>query len=286
MPLRGYSFASELPSDDALTRENSPLCEPPRRKLGMVRSLTDHKLCQLTTAHSTLGRQLAVLANWFAKSRLGSLNIQEIADEINGLETGKKEADFAIAKVAKRASGELNPTAKKELHKKLKMKKHKFSRYVYIGGELSELEPIIQHLPEGYSLLDAIARRIRHHINYAVIANDLHDIAEGSHQGIAGRGGEVRPSRSILFNVGITARRPDKAAQQSKVFPKPPPTAKLAFARGKLPSNVLRKVIDRSFEASRCSGRCACQLAPGPGGGPSLLQGTALILGTRAAITQ
>jgi hypothetical protein len=86
------------------------------------------------------------------------LNIEDIADEINGLETGKKEADFKIAELAKRASKELSAAQKKELYKKLNMSKYKFSNYVFIGGRLSELEPIIQHLPEGYTLLDAIAR--------------------------------------------------------------------------------------------------------------------------------
>ena len=41
---------------------------------------------------------------------------------------------------------------------------------------------------------DGDAWRIRHHINYAIIANDLHDVTEGSHQRVAGRGGEVGSS--------------------------------------------------------------------------------------------
>ena len=48
---------------------------------------------------------------------------------------------------------------------------------------------------EGAGIIsDGDARRSQHDIDQAVIANDLHDIAKGGHQRIAGRGGEVRSS--------------------------------------------------------------------------------------------
>lgn len=89
---------------------------------------------------------------------IGPLHVEEIANEINQLSDGKKESDFKIASLAAKANKEMSAAMKKQLHAKLKMDKTKFSRYVFIGKVLPELEKMKEYLPEGYSLLHAIAR--------------------------------------------------------------------------------------------------------------------------------
>jgi hypothetical protein len=67
------------------------------------------------------------------------------------------ESDLKIAEHAFGAK-KWAASMKKELHAKLNMSKFTFSRYSYIGERLRVLKPIKAHLPEGYSLLEAIAR--------------------------------------------------------------------------------------------------------------------------------
>lgn len=99
-----------------------------------------------------------VLSRLEHKMAIGILYAEEIADEINKLCDGKKESDFKIAEIAMKADRDMTATQKKELHAKLNMDKFKFSRYVEIGRREPELKPFKKQLPEGYSLIHAIAR--------------------------------------------------------------------------------------------------------------------------------
>ena len=93
---------------------------------------------------------------------IGLSHVEELANEINELYDCIKKNHLDIAERALNGSKGLSSDLKKELHRRLKMDKFKFSRYVFIGRRLPELRPMEEHLPGGYTLILAIAKSQRH----------------------------------------------------------------------------------------------------------------------------